>query len=559
MQMTARDKRLIARLAFVVVLAAGVTILVVPALQAAAAEKPPSTADAAAAEPGPDVAGTNPSKPNADGTTASPIHGHNQAGHQPIPTLPWIASGRVTDEMGQPIEGASIWVYAGWGTMGRTGQTETDKQGHYSVRFGPGGLLWSVDKSLPPGIVQLNLQPAIIHASAPGRTEQNLCRQGESEAAYRLPMPLDKCRDFKPDKTFLPEQPRTIDFVLVPAAKIRLSLRNDADKSGPTRVYLVRDRMPPACSVAVEGMTNEWGDVTLYEVPTSYAWRFQVNKPGTRQSIRSRPFTLPKAREYDAQISFEESPQLGTTLLRIDRFTDPTGKDIRQEVVGDDPFSEEPAPAAEQVRGHELLRKIGEANRYWLSEPPADVQTWSYAFHAIDSTTTRNQIPLDRDVPLEALHGTFYIPRLAYLTKPELENKILIRRIDEKNGILRLCYTFKVPVNVRAPNGNGNGPSGDVVLVVDAKTMTPREHTPTSRGWYRETFADFVPCAEGTYAPRSIHVEAFKRSYDFGFTVYEPGLWLFSQSRGRGTDQQPTVLERMEDVMVNGQPGKARK
>jgi hypothetical protein len=480
-------------------------------------------------------------------TGVAPAENPPRAGQKtaakPLPPPPWIVNGRVTDEAGRPIEGAEVRVNAGMGTLGCTGITETDRDGRYSVRFGA-------------GIIGPGFQFAIIHASMPGRTERNLGRQGDFTAAFK---PVQKSRHVDPARTFLPNQPRTVDFVLVPAAKIELTIENDQPAPiGPTWVTLVGDTMPPGCSVAADGTTSEHGMLTLYEVPTGYAWRVEVRRPGSGETLRSRPFTLPKAREYWARLRIETVPQLGSSILTIRGFGQ-AGKDVRSEVLGEDPFAEQPGGADVQKRGHELLRKIGEANRFWLGEPPENVKTWSYTFHDLEGTTTHNVVPADREVPLEALHGTFYLPSLRYLTKPGQIGNILIRGIDEREGKLRLWYTFFKLIRVRMPNGRGNGWIKDVLLVVDAKTLTPREHTPPWRPWYRETFADFVPCAEGTYAPRSIHVEAFESNFDFGFDVYEPGLWLFSENRTPGSDGKAKVLERMEAVMVNGQPGTARK
>ncbi len=462
---------------------------------------------------------------------------------KPLPPPPWIVNGRVTDEAGRPIEGAEVRVNAGMGTLGCTGITETDRDGRYSLRFGP-------------GILGPDVQSAIVHASTPGRTDRDLGRQGFFTAALK---PVQKSRHVDPATTFLPNQPRTVDFVLVPSAKIELTVENDQPVPiGPTWVTLVGDTMPPGCSVAADGTTNDHGMLTLYEVPTGYAWRFEVRKLGSGETLRSRPFTLPKAREYGARLQIEKVPQLEASILTIRGFGQ-AGKDVRNEVLGEDPFAEQPPGPDVQKRGHELLRKIGEANRYWLDEPPGSVKTWSYTFHDLEGTTTHNVIPADRDVPLEALHGTFYVPALRYLTKPDQFGNILIRGIDERDGTLRVWYTFLKPLGVRLPNGRGNGPINDVRLVVDAKTLTPREHAPTWRPWYRETFADFVPCAEGTYAPRSIHVDGFESKFDLGFDVYEPGLWLFAENRSQTKNGKRKILERMDDVVINGQPGVVRK
>jgi len=468
-----------------------------------------------------------------------------QAGEKPGPHLPWVANGKVTDELGRPIEGASVRVNAGCPTAFPTGATETDKEGRYTVRFGPG--------------MSLNLQPAIVFASKPGSTERNLSRQGAFLGAYRLPRPTenhgDFSADFKSAEVFLPDRPRTVDFVLVPAANIALRIGNGMTaKPGPMRVAIVGDTMPPASNLVVQATTDEWGQITLHEVPTSYAWRFEVfPKVESTKSVRSRPFTLPKAREYEASLSLTEDPQLKTTLLKIDRFADPTGKDIRQEVLGEDPFTEAPAGADQQIRGRELLQKFVAANRYWLGEPPADVRTWSYVFHSQDGTTTPHEIPEDRDVPRAALRGIFYFPVLSYLTRPDQKDNILFRRIEETNGTLRLWYTLKKSIDVREPDGNG--PASDILLEVDAKTLNPREHT---AGRIHESFADFVPCADGTAAPRSIHVDGHSGKFDFRFLVYEPGLWLFTESRKNGPDGKSIVVERIEDIVINGQPAKAR-
>ena len=323
-------------------------------------------------------------------------------GAKPIPPPPWIVNGQVRDEAGRPIEGAEVRVNAGMGTLACTGITETDRDGRYSFRFGP-------------GILGPDFQAAIVHASTPGRTERDLGRQGLFSAAFRA---VRKSRDVDPERTFLPNQPRTVDFVLVPAAKIELTIDNDQPRPiGPTSVALVGDTMPPGCSVAADGTTNEHGLLTLHEVPTGYEWRFEVSKPGSGETLRSRPFTLPKAREYGVRLQVEKVPQLATSILTIRGFGQ-AGKDVRNEVLGLDPFAEQPGGPDVQKRGHDLLRKIGEANRFWLGEPPGSVKTWSYTLHDLDGQTTHNRIPADRDVPLDTLHGPFYVPALRISCSP---------------------------------------------------------------------------------------------------------------------------------------------
>jgi hypothetical protein len=367
---------------------------------------------------------------------------------------------------------------------------------------------------------------------------------------------LDKTR-----KLFLPDKPLTVDFVLVPSATLNVRVRNNAtEKMGPMTVELVGDTMPPGCSVVVTATTDNWGSVTLYEVPTSYAWRFAF---ADIRGLRSRPFTLHKAREYGVGLTLLADRQSKSIRCEFDAFGDPTGKDIRQEVLGDDPFAREPAPAAEQKRGYDVLRKVGEANRWWLGAPPADVQTFSYDFRFDDGTKTPYKVPKCRHVAAVVLQGVSYVSPLSSVTRAGAKDNVLIRRIEEKNGTIRLWYTCKKPVGVSAGNGVlGSWKGffsmwvGDAVLEIDAKTLTPRREM---AGEFQEQFANFVPLGDGTYAPRSIQVKDGSQKFDFRFRVYEPGLWLFAESRQPAADGKSNVIARTENVSINGQPGKVRQ
>jgi hypothetical protein len=57
----------------------------------------------------------------------------------------WTIVGAVTDGEARPLEGVEIRASCGWGTLRPTGETVSDQQGKYTLRFGPGMRMPSDD------------------------------------------------------------------------------------------------------------------------------------------------------------------------------------------------------------------------------------------------------------------------------------------------------------------------------------------------------------------------------------------------------------------------------
>lgn len=179
----------------------------------------------------------------------------------------WSATGRVTDGEGKPIAGAVVRAHCGMGTLRETGSATTDNDGKYTLQFGPG--IWSEDK--------VNLQAATISVQLDGHFEKNLHRQGDLLAANKLPETEIGWGGRKAEDVFLPGKPKTLDFVLLPAARLLGTvLDQDGKKMKGVRVSLTGPKMPPSSSVVAQTKTNENGKFEIDDIPTGFAYQILV-------------------------------------------------------------------------------------------------------------------------------------------------------------------------------------------------------------------------------------------------------------------------------------------
>ena len=194
-------------------------------------------------------------------TTAEPIRLSENSER----TKPWVATGRVTDGEGSPIAEATVRAYCGIGTLRETGEATTDAQGYYKLNFGPG--IFSEDK--------VNLQAATISVQLAGHFEKNLHRQGDMLAANTLPEGEIGWGGKKPEDVFLPGITKTIDFVMLPAARFRGTvIDQDGKKLSGVRISLTGDELPPSSSVVAQTRTDDSGRFEIDDIPTGF--KFQI-------------------------------------------------------------------------------------------------------------------------------------------------------------------------------------------------------------------------------------------------------------------------------------------
>lgn len=181
--------------------------------------------------------------------------------------LSWSATGRVTDDQGKPIEGALVHASTGMGSLFTTGSALTDAEGRYDFQFGPGISIGNDD---------VQLQFATISVRKPGYFEKNLSRQGDLLMARKLPEKLTWERRTK-DEIILPGQPRKVDFVLLPAARLAGTLIDESDK--PLVGYgvaLTGKDLPPSASVIGSTKTDDKGHFELTEIPTTFKYQILI-------------------------------------------------------------------------------------------------------------------------------------------------------------------------------------------------------------------------------------------------------------------------------------------
>jgi len=205
------------------------------------------------------------------------------------PKTPWSVRGRVTDGDGKPLAGVLVTAHAGNGTLRQTGKGETDAEGKYGFDFGPGIAYAKND---------VQLQAATITAHKAGFFEKNLSRQGGLLAALKLPEGEVGWGKAKAD-VILPGQPREIDFVMLPAAKVSGTLIGKDEK--PLTGYSISlkgDELPPSSSVIASGKSDGEGRFVLSDIPTGFKWQLLV-EPAKREppwnAWASGPYVFGKA------------------------------------------------------------------------------------------------------------------------------------------------------------------------------------------------------------------------------------------------------------------------
>jgi hypothetical protein len=179
---------------------------------------------------------------------------------------PWVATGIVVDAEGRPIAGAVVRAHCGMGTLRQTGEATTDANGKYTLRFGPGILF--ADGT--------GVQAATISVHYPGHFEKNLHRQGDLLAAMSSTEESELWGKKSVD-VFLPDQPKQIDFAMLPAARLKATVVDeDGKKLAGVRVSLTGSELPPSSSVVAQTTTDETGQFSFADIPTGLPYQLLI-------------------------------------------------------------------------------------------------------------------------------------------------------------------------------------------------------------------------------------------------------------------------------------------
>jgi beta-lactamase regulating signal transducer with metallopeptidase domain len=183
---------------------------------------------------------------------------------------PWVVNGQVNDDQGRPMKGVAVRAHTGIGTLRMTGSAVTNVDGKYEFRFGP--AVWMEGNR--------GVQAATISVAYPGYFEKNLHRQGDLVGAHMRPEGEIGWGGKTDEQLFLPNQPKTIDFVMAPATRIRGKVTTaDGKPANNFRISLTGDELPPSSSVVAQTRTDPEGNFELANLPTGYAFQFLVELP----------------------------------------------------------------------------------------------------------------------------------------------------------------------------------------------------------------------------------------------------------------------------------------
>jgi hypothetical protein len=187
----------------------------------------------------------------------------------------------------------------------------------------------------------------------------------------------------------------------------------------------------------------------------------------------------------------------------------------------------------DRARGQEILKQFREVNRYWLVGPPPAVQNFSYVLQRIGGAQEFD-VRNPQKTPRARLQGITYAAMVHQLGRNP--QSATVQGITEEDGRVRLDLALDPPVRGACGNGVENSWHGyhsiggnTGFLVLNSKLWVPLE---AGIGRLRETFGEFVAVDEQHYVPLAIRVKiGDDTEYDWRFRVYEPGLWLFDESR----------------------------
>jgi hypothetical protein len=230
-------------------------------------------------------------------------------------SLPWRARGRVVDRDGKPLPGVTVRAATGIGTLKGGSSGVTDKDGRYDFRFGRGDLFGRSDD----GKLSPQTQFALISASLDGHFEKNFSRQGNGIASLEAVDEVGlKHWNVDPDQVCLPDKPRELDFVMLPAARVAGTLVDKNDQ--PLKDYSVSlkgDKLPPGSEVLAQVITDDKGRFAITEIPTTIPYQFLIRKPRSQlqppwnDSWSSGPITFSDPGEND--LATKVRPEAGGT------------------------------------------------------------------------------------------------------------------------------------------------------------------------------------------------------------------------------------------------------
>ncbi len=211
---------------------------------------------------------------------------------EPEQSASWVVVGRVTDANGRGMTGVTVFASCGWGTLMATGMTNTDSAGNYLLKFRP----TASKRSLKMGVVEA----AIIRVEKADYYEKNLSRQGDLRVSGALADPSTSA-EFAPERIILPNKPRRLDFVMLPAATITGRVVDEQGQPVSSQQFDVDGaELGPAGSVLGQFNPDENGRFIIRDVPCKTYWFSPAD--GDLRGLKSNSITFDAPGSYEVEV-----------------------------------------------------------------------------------------------------------------------------------------------------------------------------------------------------------------------------------------------------------------
>lgn len=390
---------------------------------------------------------------------------------------------------------------------------------------------------------RLCLNDITVAATKAGLVDLTMNRHGVIQCAYREPVAGD---DVQPDvtKLLLPDKLSVINFVMVPEVRVTFEVFSADGQPLDAGMMLRGQDLPPRMNLLVKRTRNgraTFGPFVPQSMNPNSIWWWSVH---SAEGVPiTRPMRFAKSGHYVVRLQTQVDPRSGLDRLREVSVLDSEWRNVRDEVVGYQFLKSEQANQLNkdlQQRGLALLRKLRDANRYWLGVPPAAVRDYQYlVMHKNKGHQSQNINRPSRHHLFER-RGLKYFSTIDYLVR-DLDN-VIIRRIQTNGDVANIDFQLRLPVHVSVMGSSLGATAG--TLVINTKTNTLVE---CRSEHLTERLAEYVEIEPGQFVP--LRISTSLHDLEFRFRVRRPGLWLFERAWKKGKQSEP--LAYMHLVSVN--------
>lgn len=454
--------------------------------------------------------------------------------------------GRVTDEKGRPVEGATVHIADCIGTCFGGVARITDGDGEYVFETKP-------YRNFPH-----------LTVSMPGRYHKSTHQSGPKLHEVSL------------------DVPRRADFVLGTPAAATIRIEGDVAEGWKRTVLLRASGGSSLHRYDLTGhFTRGWGSWQFEQIPRSEPHHVVVidqpdfeasddrkvmrerQRESERQSIKliSHPISFVDPQRFSVQLEISTDDEIDSSYLEVVSVHDATYAERTTELAKPDPRFGPPADEEDQEKASELLERVARAAAPWNARPRRSI---SYQYDAIHSDDAVTSVKVDGDSPsgpawqdISRLRGFAWMPPLRWLfSQPENVVFYLVEMTDER---AKLVYRLRSPRGFSV--GLGVGPRWDGFvsrrfasgsIQIDPRTDTVLQHRFSASATDQEsieTYSDYVPVGTG-YAPKTLRIESPPFDFRCKFRVHDGKLWLLEEAT-RGDAENPAL--RMTNVVVTEQ------